>query len=69
VIERFFRDLDVKRLKRGVFKSVDEVVDAIHGYIDAHNGDPNPIIWSATADKIIEKVGRAKAALDNLQID
>ena len=45
----------------------DDVVAAISGYIDAHNEDPNPIIWSATADKILEKVGRARAALDNLQ--
>ena len=67
VIERFFRDLDVKRLKRGVFKNVPDVVAAINGYIDAHNEDPNPIIWSATADKILEKVGRARLALDNLQ--
>ncbi len=67
VIERFFRDLDVKRLKRGVFKNVPDVVAAISGYIDAHNEDPNPIIWSATADKILEKVGRARPALDNLQ--
>ena len=67
VIERFFRDLDVRRLKRGVFKNVPDVVAAIDGYIDAHNEDPNPVVWSATADKILEKVGRARSALDNLQ--
>jgi hypothetical protein len=50
-----------------VFKNVPDVVTAIGGYIDAHNEDPNPIIWSATADKILEKVGRARSALDNLQ--
>ena len=69
VIERFFRDLDVKRLKRGVFRSVPEVVAAIHAYIDGHNDSPKPIIWSATADKILDKVGRARAALDNRQTD
>ncbi len=69
VIERFFRDLDVKRLKRGVFKSVPDVVAAIRAYIDGHNDNPKPIIWSATADKILDKVGRARSALDKRQTD
>jgi len=69
VIERWFRDITDQRLKRGVFKNVPDVVAAISGYIDAHSEDPNPIIWSATADKILEKVGRARPALENLQTD
>jgi transposase len=69
VVERFFRDLDVKRLKRGVFRSVPDVIAAIRGYIEAHNDNPKPIIWSATADKILAKVGRARAALNNRQTD
>ncbi len=69
VIERFFRDLDVKRLKRGVFRSVPEVVAAIKAYIDQHNDSPRPFVWSATADKILDKVGRARASLDNRQTE
>ena len=65
VIERFFRDLDVKRLRRGVFRSVPELIDAIMRYIEGHNDDPSPFIWSKTAEEIIEKVGRARQALDN----
>ncbi|HVE70465.1 MAG TPA: IS630 family transposase, partial [Thermoanaerobaculia bacterium] len=38
-----------------------------HDYIDAHNEDPRPFIWTAEADKILEKVGRARTALINQQ--
>lgn len=64
VIERFFRDLTDKRIRRGTFTSVDELVEAIRGYIDAHNDSPSPFIWTAEAEKIIEKVGRARLALN-----
>ena len=65
VIEGFFRNRDHKRLRRGVFRSVPELVNAINAYIDQHNEDPKPIVWTKTADQIIEKVGRARLALDN----
>jgi transposase len=65
VVERFFRDLDQKRLRRGVFRSVRELTDAIMDYIEQHNEDPCPIVWRKTADEILEKVGRARVALDN----
>ena len=65
VIERFFRDLDAKRLRRGVFQSVPELIDAVMSYIEGHNDDPSPFVWSKTAEEIIEKVGRARRALDN----
>ena len=65
VIERFFRDLDEKRVHRGVFRSVPELIDAVLGYIDHHNRDPKPFVWRKTAEEIIEKVGRARLALNN----
>ncbi len=65
VIERFFRDLDEKRLHRGVFRSVSEVIDAVMSYIEGHNEDPKPFVWHKTVEEIIEKVGRARLALDN----
>jgi len=65
VIERFFRDLDEKRVHRGTFGSVPELIDAVMGYVDHHNNDPKPFVWRKTADEIIEKVGRARLALDN----
>jgi transposase len=65
VIERFFRDLDQKRVHRGVFRSVPQLIDAVMNYIDEHNRDPQPFTWRKTAEEIIEKVGRARLALDN----
>ena len=65
VVERFFRDLTEKRLRRGVFRSVRQLVAAIKAYIDAHNDDPKPFVWRKTVDEILAKVGRARAALDN----
>jgi len=65
VIERFFRDLDEKRVRRGVFRSVPQLIDAVMDYIDQHNSDPKPFVWSKTAEEIIEKVGRARLTLDN----
>ncbi len=65
VIERFFRDLTDKRLRRGVFRSVPQLIDAMMAYIAEHNGDPKPFVWRKTVDEILAKVGRARAALDN----
>lgn len=65
VIERFFRDLTEKRLRRGAFRSVEELTGAIHSYIAEHNQNPKPFVWRKTAEQILQKVGRARAALDN----
>lgn len=65
IIERFFRDLDEKRVRRGIFRSVPQLIDAVMSYIDQHNSDPKPFVWRKTAEEIIDKVGRARLALDN----
>ena len=65
IVEGFFRNLDEKRLKRDAFRSVPQLIDAIMGYIDNHNDDPRSIVWTKAADEILEKVGRARAALAN----
>lgn len=64
VVERFFRDLTTRRIRRGSFTSVEELTKAIYDYIEHHNKEPMPFLWTAEADKIIEKVGRARIALD-----
>lgn len=64
VIEGFFAKLTRKQLKRGVFRSVAQLKQAITDFIDAHNQNPQPFVWTATAEKIIEKVGRARLALN-----
>ena len=67
MVERFFRNLSEDRLKRGVFKSVDELVAAIELFVLAHNENPKPFIWTASARDILEKVIRAKAKLNTVQ--
>ena len=63
MVERFFRGITTKRIRRGAFSSVQRLVDAINAYIDEHNMDPKPFIWTAKASDILAKVIRAKAAL------
>ena len=65
IVEQFFRRLGQKRLKRGVFRSVPELITAILEYVDSSNDDPKPFVWTKSAEQILEKVGRARAALDN----
>jgi transposase len=67
LVERWFRDLTDKRIRRGTFDSVSELIEVIMGYIDAHNQDAKPFVWTATAERILEKVHRARAVVDNLQ--
>ena len=64
MVERFFRDITDKRIRRGVFRNVPELESAINEYIAAHNADPKPFIWTAKASDILAKVTRARAALN-----
>lgn len=68
MVERFFRDITDKRIRRGVFKSVPDLESAIHAYIDCHNDAPKPFIWTAEADDILAKVVRARKALNDARI-
>lgn len=63
MVERFFRDLTVNRLRRGVFHSVPELVTALEKYIAQHNKEPKPFIWTAKATDILAKVARARQRL------
>jgi transposase len=67
MVERFFRDISEKRLRRGVFTSVDELVTAIDEYVAHHNSDPKPFIWTASARDILQKVIRANSRLSSKQ--
>ena len=63
MVERFFAEITRKRIRRGAFKSVAELKDAIIEYLENHNADPKPFIWTKSAGQILEKVARAKQAL------
>jgi transposase len=65
MVERFFRDLTEQRLRRGIFRDVEELIMAIGDYIDKHNDNPKPFVWTAKASDVLEKVKRARAVLDN----
>lgn len=64
LIERWFRDLTQRRLRRGIFRSVAELQRAIQNYVDQHNSNPQPFVWTKSASQILEKVRRARAALN-----
>jgi len=55
--------LTEKAIRRGVFRSVPELVSPIQEYLNAHNNDPKPFIWTASTEEILAKVRRGRAAL------
>ncbi len=63
LVERWFRELTHKALRRGVFHSVPDLIAKIEEYLAAHNDDPKPFVWTATADDILAKVARGRVAL------
>lgn len=67
MVERFFRDITVNRLRRGVFTSVPCLVDAIEQYVAQHNTKPKPFIWTKSAADILQKVIRANSRLSSKQ--
>lgn len=55
-VERFFAEITEKRIRRGVFRTVRELEQAIEAYLAEHNADPKPFKWTATADLILRRV-------------
>ena len=69
LVERWFREITDKRIRRGVFTSVERLIQAIMGYIDEHNKNPTSFVWTAKLEDILAKVRRARAVLDNVQTE
>lgn len=63
LVERFFGLITEKQIRRGVFTSVKELEAAIYRFIDAHNTNSKPFVWTKSANDILEKVARARASL------
>jgi hypothetical protein len=61
-VERWFRELTDKALRRGVFHSVPDLIEKIEEYLKAHNDKPRPFVWTATAEYILAKVARGRVA-------
>ena len=66
LVERFFGEITRKRIRRGVFRSVAELVAAIEEYIRLNNESPKPFVWHSKADNILEKVAHCKAIMGTL---
>jgi transposase len=66
LVERWFREITQKRIRRGTFRSVKELVRAIQEYLAANNKQPKPFNWTARVDEILAKVNRCKAILESV---
>jgi transposase len=66
LVERWFRDLTDRAIRRGVFHSVNDLVAAIEEYLKANNDNPKPFIWTATTEQILAKVARGRVALQQV---
>ena len=64
LVERWFREITQKRLRRGTFRSVRELIQAIVQYVEAHNEQAQGMFWKALPAEILAKVRRARAILD-----
>ena len=65
MVERFFAEITRDRIRRGAFKSVAELTSAIMDYLENHNANPKPFTWTKSAGQILEKVAKAKQALES----
>jgi transposase len=66
-VEGLFALLSKRRLKRGIFRSLQELTDAIHSFIADTNANPRPFSWAKDPDKIIAAVRRGHQVLDSVQ--
>ncbi|MFA4837270.1 MAG: IS630 family transposase [Dehalococcoidia bacterium] len=66
LVERWFGELTRKRIRRGVFRSVPELIAAIEEFLQINNQQPKSFTWTKKVDQILEKVGHCKAVIETL---
>jgi hypothetical protein len=66
LVERWFRELTQKTIRRGSFGSVPDLKQAIEEFMRAWNQNPKPFIWTASVGKIIEKIERARIKMEQI---
>src|SRR5713226_8359068 len=66
LVERWFREITDKRLRRGSFENVPALIKAITEYLDNHNQNPKVFVWSAPVERIMAKIAKCKEALETL---
>ena len=67
LVERWFGELDNKAIRRGVFRSVEDLKASIDAFLVAWNKDPKPYVWTATVESITEKLSRCRQTLEKIQ--
>jgi transposase len=67
LIERWFRELTTKRIRRDSFHSVPALIDAINEFLNAWNEEPRPFVWTATVESIVEKLSGCRRTLEQIQ--
>ncbi len=67
LVERFFAEITTNRIRRGTFTSVAAREEAIHEYLDRHNADPRPFVWTKTANEILQKERKALDVLETVK--
>jgi len=66
LVERWFREITDKRLRRGTFENVPALIKAITDYLECHNQNPKVFVWSASVERIMVKIAKCKEVLDAL---
>lgn len=67
LVGRWFGELTGKRVRRGVFVSVEDLITAIEEYVAVWNIEPMPFVWTATVDSIVEKLKRCRQTLEQIK--
>ncbi|MBI5572971.1 MAG: IS630 family transposase [Elusimicrobia bacterium] len=60
MVERWFAEISRKRIRRGSFKNVKELIMVIKKYIDSHNQNPKVFVWTASFESIMRKISNVK---------
>jgi len=60
LVERWFSEITCKRIRRGSFENIKELVNVINQYIDNHNQNPKVFVWTASAESILNKISNVK---------
>jgi hypothetical protein len=67
LVERWFRELTEKAVRRAAFLSVPDLIEAIEAFLAAWNENPRPFVWTAKLEEILKKIERARAKLESIQ--
>src|SRR5437762_3986119 len=67
LIERWFAELSQKAVRRGAFRSVEHLQQAIEDFMQSWNASPTPFVWTATVDTILEKLARCRRRLEQIK--